>query len=218
MAKKKTSLKKSKAFKKANVFLKSLQFKNQKQALIIVGILILLYLVYLGRSWIVVALVNNKPITRWAFNKELQSQAGKQILENQITEKLILQKAKENGIEVPQSEIDERIKSIEASVISQGNDLDDLLAQQGQTRADLENDIKTQSLIEKILSKEINITDDQIAAYFEDNRDSFAEDTTLEVETAQIKDLLTQQEMSARFQTWLEELKQEARIYYLLKI
>jgi len=89
---------------------------------------------------------------------------------------------------------------------------------QGQTRDDLEKDIKIQALIEKILTQEINIADEEIAAYFEANRDLFGEDTTLENESEKIKKSLIQQEISARFQTWLDELKQEARIYYLLKL
>jgi len=218
MAKKKTSLKGNPILKKINNFFKSLRFENQKQAIIIVAVLVVLYLVYLGRSWIFVAVVNNKPITRWAFNKELQTQAGKQILENQITEKLILQKGEESGVEVSKSEIDEQIKAIEESVAAQGDDLDNLLTMQGQTRADLEKDIKIQALIEKILTQEIDIADEEIAAYFEANQDSFGENTTLEAESEKIKKSLIQQEISARFQTWLDELKQEAHIYYLLKL
>ena len=219
MVKEKTSkIAIKKVSKKTKNFFKSLKFENQKQAIIIVAVLIVLYFVYLGRSWLFVAVVNNRPITRWAFNRELQAQAGKQILENQIAEKLILQKAKVQGIEVSQEEITQQIKVIEDNVKIQGDDLDTLLAAQGQTRADLEKDIRIQALIEKTLAKEVNVTDEEIANYFEENLDSFAEGTTLEAESQGIKDLLTQQKTSTRFQTWLEELKQEARIYYLLKI
>lgn len=167
------------------------------------------------KNWFIVALVNGRPITRLTLDRELEKQGGKQVLESKITEILILNEAKKEKVSISPLEIEQKIKEIESQL--QGQKLTDLLAMQGQTLKDLEKQIKLQLSIERILSKDISVSDKDISDYFEKNKDSYPKDTKLEDKKAEIKSLLLNQALGQKFQSWLEESKKKAKIYYFLK-
>lgn len=197
----------------------TIEFNEKTKKLIIVSLLFIIFafLIFNFKHLFIAAVINNHPITRLALDRELEKQGGQQVLENLITQSLILQEAKKQKIEISDEEIKEKIAEIETSIESQGSDLDSLLEAQGQTRQGLEEQIKIQLIIEKIIGKEIKITDEEIKNYFEENKELFGEEATLEGIKDQLKEELKQQELSNRFQSWLEELKQKAKIYYFLK-
>ncbi len=185
--------------------------------LLIISILVFLAGFFFLKNWFIVATVNYKPITRFTLDRALEKQLGKEILDMKINEMLIQQEGKRQKITISKAAIDEKIKEIEEQLDSQGQNLDNILATQGQTRKDLETELKNQILIEKLISKDIEITDEQIAEYFEENKESFPKDSNLKDNKEVIKKILLQQEFSIRFQPWLEELKQNAKINYFIQ-
>lgn len=191
--------------------------KSKKALIFFLVFLIFAFILFNLKHLFIAAVVNNKPITRYALDKELEKQGGQQVLENLITQSLILQEAKKQRVEISTDRIKEKISEIEEQVESQGSDLDSLLETQGQTRQSLEEQIKIQLIIEEILGKEISITDEEIENYFEENKDYFGEDVAFEEVKDQLEEELRQTKLSEEFQSWLEELKQKARIYYFLK-
>ena len=213
MAKKKLSLKLK--------FPKKLKVKVDKR--LVKPLLILLVVAAVGgllyniKSWFIVAVVNDRPISRLAFDRQLEAQYGQATLENEIIKNLILQTGKKENITVTQTQVDERVGKIEAQFTAQGTDLDSLLASQGQTRQDLEEQLKVQLIVEGILGGDIEITDEQIKEYYETNKDFFPKDAVLEDLKEDIRQDVFQQQMGEKFKPWLEELKKEAKIYYFLK-
>lgn len=179
---------------------------------------IVIILLFFLKSWFIVAIVNNYPITRFYLDRELERQGGKQVLDGKITEILISQEAARQKIIVSQEEINQKINKIEEQLKPQGQSLEAVLAMQGQTKKDLEKQIKLQVLIEKLLGKETTITDGEINDYFEKNKSSYPKGTKLEDKKEEIQKTLLNQELSEKFQTWLEDLKSKAKIYYFLKL
>ena len=191
--------------------------KTKKVLIILLAFLIFAFLLFNFRHLFIAAVVNNKPITRFALDRELEKQGGQQVLENLITKSLILQEAEKRGIEISKEKIKEKISEIEEQLKSQGTDLDTLLQTQGQTRQSLEEQIKIELIIGEILNEKVSVTDEEIKDYFEENKELFGEEATFEGVKDQLEKDLRQQKLNEKFQSWLEELKQKARIYYFLK-
>lgn len=192
--------------------------KNKKTSSIIIAVVILILgLAFIFRGLFVAAVVNNQLITRYSVDKELEKQGGQKVLDSKIVELLIMQKAQKQGITVNQGEIDSKVEEIKKQVEAQGQNLDSLLTMQGQTKADLEKQIKIQILVEKLLGEDIQISDQEIADYFEKNKNFFPKEATLDSQKEQIKNELFQQKLNEKFQTWIQDLKNEAKIYYFIK-
>jgi len=99
---------------------------------------------------LVVATVNGQPISRLTLIREMEKNSGKQVLEGLIGKTLILQEAKKQSVFVAKEDIDQEMAKIEENFKNQGQDLNQLLAFQGMTKADLEEQIQLQKTAEKL--------------------------------------------------------------------
>jgi len=212
----KTSLKKAKD--SISSYKQSIIKNPKKRWTLIVGfiVVVLLVLAYANMGLFVAAIVNGKPITRLQLAQELEKQGGKQVLDSLVTQKLIDQEAKKNGIIVSQVDIDKEMTTIEDQLKAQGTDLDTALAFQGQTRDDLVKSLKVKIIIEKLLSDKISVSEEDIKTYFDQNKATFPENSTIEGVRSQIVSTLSQQKLTEAYQTWLTEVKAKSKINLLL--
>ena len=94
--------------------------------------------------------------------------------------------------------------------------LDQALQMQGMSRENLEEQMRLQLAIEEILAPKIQIADEELKQYIEENKDYFSA-----TEEAQIKEeaqeSLRQQKLNQNFQSWLQELTEKAKINRWLK-
>lgn len=213
LKKKKLDLGLSKKYKKFKKAIEKKLSPNQIKVLVFLVVLIILYLL---RSSFIVAIVNNEPITRFSFNKELEKTIGKDTLENLITEKLILHEIKKQGVVISDEEIQKEISNITALIEQQGSTLEDALALQGQTIQDLEKNIGIQKAIQKILEDKAQITDQEMQEYFETNSDLFGEDAVFEELREDIRQQLTNEKLNAEYQNWIEKIRGESNIIYFV--
>jgi len=176
----------------------------------VLAIITLLILLYFKKSWFVVAWVNNRPITRFEFNRQLEQQYGKNVLESSINQELINQEAKKQKVNISDEEIQENIEKIEKSLSGQIS-LDDALKAQGITREQLSNDMKLQLTIEKLVGQGIEISDEEITEYFKENKE-FLTATEEGKQKEEAINSLRQQKISEKFQEWLENLRNEVKI------
>jgi len=194
----------------------SLKKKNRAPLLIIV-ILVLVILtggLYYFKNQFISATVNGQPIWRLSLIRELEKQSGEATLESLVTKSLILQEAKKQKVTISQEEIDQKVKELEDNFISQGQNLDELLEAQNMTRDQLEEQIEVQLIIEKIVSQDAEVTDEEVADYFEANTDYFPEGSDLESVKEEIRQQLQQQKSSDLVQSWLDSLRDSAQINY----
>jgi hypothetical protein len=176
----------------------------------------ILLVLYLSRSLIIAAWVNGRPVFRYSVIRELEKQGGKQVLEGLIEKSLVATEARKNKIVVSQSDIDTQVKSIETTVTAQGVSLDEALSLRGMTRADLTDQIKTQIIVEKILSPKITITDQELKDYFTTNKSLFGQNPVFETVKDQVKTQVFQQKLSTEYNTWITDLKAKAKILYFV--
>lgn len=168
------------------------------------------------KDQLIVATVNGKPITRWQLTKELEKQAGQQILEGIIVENIINQESTKLTIVVTQEDIDGEIDKIREQVSSQGTTLEDALAQRSMTLQDLQNQIKTQKKLEKLLQGRIEVTDEEVTTYYNENKDTLYAEVEESVAKEQIKEEIKAQKMQYEASAYVEELKSSADIKHFL--
>ena len=174
-------------------------------------------LVFKFKHLFVAAIVNNRIISRYSLNRELEKQAGSQVLETLITKTLILQEAKQQKVKIDKKEIEEKIKEIEKELALQGADLDTFLSSQDQTKESFQEQIEIQLLVDKILSKEISVTEEDVRDYFEENKDALGDNAVFEELKKDLEKNLKQEKIREKFRSWLSELQEKSKIYYFLK-
>ena len=191
---------------------------RKPQIFIPLAVLVVFLVVYLLRSWFVVAMVNGQFVTRSAFESAMEQQDGKQILNSLITQKLIEQEAARKGVSVKQSDIDSQIKTIDKQLASQGQTLDQALAARGMTKSDLEDQIRLQSLLDKLLADEIKVSDKEVQDYIDKNKDSLPQGQSDSQLKATVKQQLQQEKLTTAAQTLVQKLQQQAHIMYFINL
>jgi parvulin-like peptidyl-prolyl isomerase len=181
-------------------------------ATILVVILAILTVVYL-RFWNI-ATVNGTAISRLDYIKTMEKQGGEQTLALMIDETLILNEGSKNNVNVDQKVVDEEIAAIEEQLKAQNQTLDSALLAAGMVKADLEKQIKIKK-IESILSApKTEITQAQIDEFLKTNKSLLPTGKTkTELETL-AKDQLTLQASQTAATSWLEGLRQSAKVVY----
>ena len=184
---------------------------------IIIIILAILALAYFGRSLLVVALVNNQPIFRLSLIKELEKQGGKSTLDSMITKDLVFQEAQKQKVSVADAEINTAVKDLEDNLKKQGQDLNTVLTAQGMTIADVRTQIKLQKIIEKILGKDVVVSETEVKDYLTQNSSQLPTDLTPEQASQSAAEQLKQQKIQTKLSAWIETLKKNAKINYFLQ-
>jgi hypothetical protein len=197
------------------VDLKKVNLKN-KYVFPVILALGVLGLLYLGKGLIFAAFVNGRPVFRTSVIKDLEVQYGQEALSGQIEKVLIAQEVKKLKVEVSKEIIAAEITRIEGLLSQQGTDLDTALATRGQTRAELEDQIKLQKEIEAIVGPEVTVSDEEISTYYTENKDYFGATTKLADVKTDIYDQLFQQKLVTEYNTWITGLKAQAKILYVV--
>ena len=188
------------------------QLAGNKTAIIITILtVILLFALALSRGYILVAIVNNRPIFRFQLTQTLMSRYGKQTLESMISERIIAQEAQKSGVSITQEEIDaqeeEVLKSFGGKIT-----LDELLKFQGTTKQEFDSQIRLQLLVNKLLEKGVTVTDEEIATYKETNRALLVSSDEAGL-TEEARKAFMEQKINEKIQPWFTELKDKAKIF-----
>ncbi len=142
-------------------------------SLIIAGIIITSIAFLLNSQSDVVAVVNGEKITRDELYKLMYAKIGRDTLEELISDKLVMQEAKKRGVSVSEEEIAREIDRVKRNFSSEA-EYYYTLAMYGMTEDDLKNHFRTDLLARKIIALDIKPTEEQLKAYFEDNKHLFA--------------------------------------------
>jgi hypothetical protein len=180
-----------------------------------IGLALLLRVLFAAnKGWIVSAVVNGKPIFSWQLNSQLRSRFGQQTLEGMIGEILIADEARKAGVSVTQSDLDAKQKQILASV-GPNVQLDDLLKFQGLTKEDFLNQLKLQLTVERLLTKDMTISDADVNNYIATNRA-----TLVATDPAQLreeaKQAIISNSVNEKLQTWFSQIRQKAAVMKFL--
>lgn len=185
---------------------------KKKTLLIFLGAVALLAALYLAKGQFIVALVNNRPIWRWTFVKTLEKQGGEQVLDSLIVESLIFQEAKKQKVTISEADINQAIDELKANFTSQGQNFDELLASQGISQQEIRRNIEIQKIAEAIAAKDISVSDEEVANYLTENKDSFSDEENQDEVKATVRKQLEQQKLSQAISQWLDSLRNSAKI------
>ncbi|HSX09361.1 MAG TPA: SurA N-terminal domain-containing protein [Candidatus Saccharimonadales bacterium] len=189
----------------------------KKQYLLLIIIIILLgAALYYFRGLFVAAVVNGQPISRLQVIQQAEKQSGKQTLDTLVRDALIEQQAKKENVTVSDQEVNTQIATLQSNLQKQGQNLNEVLATQGMTPDDLKNLIRLDQLVQKMVGKNIKVSDKEVNDYIAQNKSSLpnADDATLKKEA---KAQLTQQKTNAAVQTWLANLQKNSNIIYFVQ-
>ena len=198
----------------------SLKDKYFTKKYIIIALLIILIagILFTSRNQIIVATVNGEPINRFTLINELEKQDGKRVMESIVSKTLVLQEAKKKNIVVTKNEIDSEIKKIEEGLKARGQTLNQVLQLQGVTIDVVQEQIKLNLIMKKILGDKITVSDKEVADYIEKNKPEAPEGTKPEDLRVQIKTQLEQQKSQEKAQEFMKNLQDKAKINYYIKL
>lgn len=141
-----------------------------------------------------VATVNDEKITEGELNKLLQSQYGTTALDSLVTNKIVELEAKKLDIKVTDKEIEEEYKTYTESYGGEDALLKGL-EEFNMTKEDIEKDIENYLLTLKVMEDYIGITDEDVKAYFEENKESFNTEAQVEASHILVEDEATANEV-----------------------
>ncbi len=121
-----------------------------------------------------VALINNTKITEDEFMTELKDNYGKEVLEDLINKKVIAEAAANYGITANQNEINRQYNEFMKDYDTEEEFIIYLEEQMGWTKDELIDFIEYYTIWEEIATMDINVTDEQISAYFEKNKSNYS--------------------------------------------
>ena len=179
-------------------------------------IVVLIVLGYFGvrKGMFVAAVVNGRPIFRWELTNSLVSRFGKQTLEGMISEALIVGAARKSGVTISSQEVDGKVVEV-VKGLGENVKLEEVLQFQGMTKTDFESQIRLQLTVEKLLGKDIEITESDIDAFIATNRATLAatEPAALRQEA---RNTILGTKISEKIQPWFLEIKEKAKILRFL--
>lgn len=199
--------------------LQNFKVSSKKSKLIIASLILLVLLGglgYFGYKSLVLAWVDNTPITRYTLYKQMEEKFGQQYTEQLIVESLIAKEAKAKGVEVSDMDIDSEIGKIQES---QGgaDKLEQALTAQNMTMPQLRNQLKFRLMIEKTFGKDIAITEQELNEYIEKNKAqmppmegmSASESASLK---QQVSQSLKSEKLNKTFEDWIKMTQEGPRV------
>jgi len=179
-------------------------------------ILVVLFVVLLAanKGWVVAAVVNGKPIFSWKLNSTLRARYGQPTLEGLIGERLITDEAQKEGISVTAAELEAKQNEVLASLGSDVN-LDDFLKFQGLTKEDFLSQLKIQLTVERLLTKGMTITDEQIDNYISTNGATLTATDPAKLKE-EARQAIIDSSVSEKLQSWFAELREKAAVVKFL--
>jgi foldase protein PrsA len=174
---------------------------------VVVGFLGLLFYF---KNWFVVGWINNQPIFKHTYSKEVNRLAGQRALDTLMTKKLILQEARKQKITVTDEELNQELAAIEVIAQQQEMTLDELLSIQKLNRSELMAEIRIQKLLEKMVGG-VEVTEEEVQNYWEESKDFYPDQTFAEAQ-GQISAQLKQQKLSESIQAFISSLQEQAKV------
>jgi len=149
-------------------------------AVIILGV-VLLQQPQPGDDAPVVAVVNNEEISEADLFEAMYRQGGREVLDQLITRRLILEEAENLGISISDAELDQEIEMlVEESFQGSEDQLMMVLEQYGLTMDSFREDTRLNLLARKIIEEQSDISEEEARDFFEENQGLFGEPEEVE--------------------------------------
>lgn len=127
----------------------------------------------------VIATVNGNEIEKDALYEQMVKTSGTEALDIMISDEIIRQEAEKADIEITQEDLDAELAEYE-ELYGGAEGLAAAIEGSGLTMEDLENEMQTFLKIEKLIGPDIEITDEAIETYFDENKELLGQSATVE--------------------------------------
>ncbi|MBM7605491.1 foldase protein PrsA [Metabacillus crassostreae] len=174
-------------------------FSSKKTVAVLAVLLIVVVaaFVFLSTRSEVVAKIGSESLTKDDLYTFFVEQNGEAAIDSLITKNIIEQEVKKEKVSVSQEEVDTEIEAVIASYGGEET-FNQTLATSGLTMEDVEGDIKTNLQIEALLKSRIEITDEELQTYFDENKDSFAKTKQVKASHILVEDEETAKEVKEK--------------------
>ncbi|MEQ6355645.1 peptidylprolyl isomerase [Lysinibacillus sp. M3] len=135
---------------------------------------LLILLAGCGESNDYVAKVDGEKILQTELDDALREQYGTEVLETIITNKIVELEAKKEGVSVSEDSIQEEYEELAESYGGEES-LQAALEENGLTEQSVKDNIRMYQLTKNVIATSIDISDEEVAQYFEDNKDSYGQ-------------------------------------------
>lgn len=171
-----------------------------KKTLAILAVLIVAAIavfIFLSTRSDVVAKVGSESLTKDDLYTFFVEQNGEAALDTLITKNLINQEVEKEKITVSSKEIDAELQEL---IDSYGGEetFEQQLTSSGLTQDDIKEDIEVNLKIEKLLEPQIEITEEEMQTYFDENKDSFAQTKQVKASHILVEDEETAKEVKEK--------------------
>ena len=133
-----------------------------------------------AKSGGVVAVVNGEPISQERFYERLEEEAGEAVLDRLIAEMLVDQAQATHGVTVSDEEVEAEVARLREAYESEeafARELERI----GLTPERLREEIRLGFIVERLSRRGIEVTDEEIARYFEEYKDELAQKEAVRV-------------------------------------
>lgn len=166
--------------------------KKNKLMIIFAVIFLVLLLIFATafKKADIAASVNGEKITKEELNAKLTEMYGADILDSLISNKVIEMEAEKKKVKVTGNEIDEELTKLQESY--GGEEAFASALEQNKVSMDrIREDIETYLLAEKMIEPSIDVTDEEMKKYFEENKDTFDQKEQVKASHILVKDEAT---------------------------
>ena len=191
---------------------------TKKYLFAVVGVLVVVGVLFAASRLWVVAWVDNKPITKLELYSLMEKRDEGKTAEELIVQALLKSEGDKQKQGVSETEIDAEIVKVEEQ---QGGaaQLDQILQVNRTSREDFRKLVELQLIKTKLFGTNVNITDEDVAKYLEENKDSLPPEVLTNPESSEAaklrdsaKEQLKQMKINENFNTWLEEALKGPRV------
>ncbi len=127
------------------------------------------------------AVVNGEEITFEELDSQLEQRYGAQEMDRLIVEALVRQEAEKRKVTATDAEIDAELARARQSTQAQGQNLDQVIAQQFGSLEAFREQLRLNLYVQKILGPQVQVTDKTVQDYYKENKQQFSTPEELHV-------------------------------------
>lgn len=194
------------------------RFLTRKYLYAVAIVLAIIGLLFAASRFWVIAWIDNKPLTKFELYSLLEKRDEGRTTEELIEEKLLLSEGAKQRQSVNDAEVEAEIKKIEEQ---QGGaeQLDQLLAINRTSRDDFKKLVSLQLLKAKLFGAGINITEDDVNKYIEENKTALPPNILNNPESSEaaqlregVKEQLKLLRVNENYNNWLNQNLNSSRV------
>lgn len=146
-----------------------------------------------------VAIVGNDKISAKDFHAQLEKSQGKDILKKLIDDKVILDQAKQQKLEVTDKEVSDELDNfIKERFQGDKTQYEQALKDYNMTSDDIKSDIRVSLTAKKIATKDVTISDAEIKDYYDKNKDTLGTPEQIHARHILVKDEAKAKELTEK--------------------